>query len=59
MTMSTISSDTSVEDRKAIGERARERTPLASQARWKPAPGRREPVELLIKQNATRNNRPT
>jgi uncharacterized protein (DUF2252 family) len=54
MTTSTVPSHTSVEDRQAIGERARENTPLSSQADWEPAPGRPDPVELLIEQNATR-----
>ena len=54
MTTSIVSSDTSVEDRQAIGERARERTPLSSQADWEPAAERPDPVELLIEQNATR-----
>jgi uncharacterized protein (DUF2252 family) len=54
MTTSIVSSETSVEDRQAIGERAREQTPLSSQADWEPAPGRTDPVELLIEQNATR-----
>ena len=34
MTTSIVSSDTSVEDRRAIGERARENTPIATQADW-------------------------
>jgi uncharacterized protein (DUF2252 family) len=54
MTTSTIPSHTSVEDRQAIGERAREQTPLSAQADWEPASGRRDPVELLIEQNVTR-----
>ena len=54
MTTSTVSSHTSVEDRQAIGERARDDTPLSSQADWEPAAGRPDPVELLIEQNATR-----
>jgi uncharacterized protein (DUF2252 family) len=54
MTTNTVPSHTSVEDRQAIGERARERTPLSSQADWEPAAGRPDPVELLIEQNATR-----
>src|SRR5512133_4187909 len=54
MTTSTVPSHTSVEDRQAIGERAREQTPLSSQADWAPAAGRPDPVELLIAQNATR-----
>ena len=47
MTTSTVPSHSSVEDRQAIGERARENTPLSSQADWGPALGRPDPVELL------------
>jgi uncharacterized protein (DUF2252 family) len=54
MTTSTIPTHTSVEDRQAIGERAREQTPLSAQADWEPAPARPDPVELLIEQNVTR-----
>ena len=50
MTTSIVSS---VEDRRATGERARENTPIATQADWEPAE-RPDPVELLIEQNATR-----
>ena len=48
------SSEISVEDRQAIGERARDDTPLPAQADWEPADERPDPVELLIEQNATR-----
>jgi uncharacterized protein (DUF2252 family) len=54
MTTSTVPSHNSVEDRQAIGERARENTPISTQADWEPAAGRPDPVELLIQQNATR-----
>ena len=54
MTTTTVPSHTSVEDRQAIGERARENTPISAQADWEPAAGRPDPVELLIEQNATR-----
>jgi uncharacterized protein (DUF2252 family) len=54
MTTNTVRSQTSVEDRQAIGERAREDTPISAQAGWQPAVGRRDVVELLIEQNATR-----
>src|SRR5512132_1891480 len=54
MTTSTVSSHTSVEDHQAIGERARDHTPLSSQADWEPAAGQPDPVELLVEQNATR-----
>ena len=49
MTTSTASIDTSVEDRRATGERARENAPIAAQADWEPAE-RPDPVELLIEQ---------
>jgi uncharacterized protein (DUF2252 family) len=54
MTTSIVSSEISVEDRRATGERARERTPLSAQADWEPAAERADPVGLLIEQNATR-----
>ena len=54
MTTSTLLMHTSVEDRQAIGERARQNTPISAQADWEPAPGRPDPVELLIEQNVTR-----
>jgi uncharacterized protein (DUF2252 family) len=54
MTTSTLPRHTSVEDRQAIGERARESTPISAQADWEPGAGRPDPVELLIEQNATR-----
>jgi uncharacterized protein (DUF2252 family) len=54
MTTSTVSSHTGVEDRQAIGEQARENTPISAQADWEPVAGRPDPVELLIEQNATR-----
>ena len=54
MTTSTVNSEISVEDRRATGELARERTPLSSQADGSRRPGRPDPVELLIEQNATR-----
>jgi uncharacterized protein (DUF2252 family) len=54
MTTNTVPSHTSVEDRQAVGERGRERTPLSAQADWEPSAGRPDPVELLIEQNATR-----
>ena len=44
----------SVEDRRALGERARESTPVARHGDWQPASDRRDPVELLVAQNATR-----
>jgi uncharacterized protein (DUF2252 family) len=54
MTTTTVPSHTSVEDRRAIGERARDNTPISAQVDWEPAAGRPDPVELLIDQNATR-----
>jgi uncharacterized protein (DUF2252 family) len=54
MTTSTLPGHTTVEDRQAIGERARENTPISAQADWEPASERPDPVELLIEQNATR-----
>jgi len=54
MSTSAVSSDASVENRRAIGERVRDETPLASQADWAPAAERPDPVELLVEQNATR-----
>jgi uncharacterized protein (DUF2252 family) len=54
MTTTTVPRYISVEDRQAIGERARENAPLSAQADWEPAAGRPDPVELLIEQNATR-----
>ena len=54
MATSIVSSEISVEDRQAIGERAGENTPISAQADWEPAAGRPDPVELLIEQNATR-----
>jgi uncharacterized protein (DUF2252 family) len=54
MTTSTVPMHTSVEDRQAIGERARQNTPTSAQADWEPAAGRPDPVELLIEQDATR-----
>jgi uncharacterized protein (DUF2252 family) len=44
----------SVADRKARGLEARDRTPLSSHAKWKPAADRRDPVALLVEQDKTR-----
>src|SRR5947199_2492269 len=44
----------SVEERRARGEEARERTPLTSHTKWLPAADRPEPVALVEAQNATR-----
>jgi uncharacterized protein (DUF2252 family) len=44
----------SVEDRTARGNEAREKTPLPSHVKWKPAADRPDPISLLEKQNADR-----
>ncbi len=44
----------SVADRKALGKQARKRTPLDSNAGWKPVSDRFDPVTLLEEQDATR-----
>jgi uncharacterized protein (DUF2252 family) len=44
----------SVEERRARGEEARDRTPVSSHAGWAPANGRPDPVGLLAEQNLTR-----
>lgn len=46
----------SIDDRRALGERAAKRTPLPTQADWTPATGRVDPVELLIRQNGSRES---
>src|SRR5262245_17746318 len=43
-----------VDERRARGEEARDRTPPASHTGWTPAPGRPDPVALLEDQNRTR-----
>src|SRR6266699_2470908 len=43
-----------VDDRRAKGSEARNRTPLSSHAGWTPAADRPDPVALLEKQDATR-----
>ena len=40
--------------RMARGEQARVELPLTEHAGWQPAPERRDPVELLVEQNRTR-----
>ncbi len=42
------------EERRAAGEAARARVPLAAHAAWRPAPDRPDPVSLLLEQAATR-----
>src|SRR5262252_2391938 len=44
----------SIDERKAKGLDARERAPLSSHTKWKPAPHRPDPVELLVAQETTR-----
>jgi Integrase core domain len=44
----------SVDERRAKGKGAQDRTPPSSHAGWVPAPGRPDPVALLEKQNLTR-----
>jgi uncharacterized protein (DUF2252 family) len=44
----------SVDERKARGREARERTPPSSHSRWGPAVDRADPVALLAEQNLTR-----
>ena len=43
-----------IEDRRSQGLLAAERTPLAAHAEWDPGAERRDPVELLVEQNAFR-----
>jgi uncharacterized protein (DUF2252 family) len=44
----------SIEERRAKGIAARERTPLSSHAKWRPAADRPDPLSVLEKQEATR-----
>src|SRR5215471_3872619 len=44
----------SIDERKAKGLEARERAPLSSHTKWKSAPDRPGPVELLVAQETTR-----
>src|SRR5689334_8847219 len=44
----------SVEERTARGDAARDKTPLSSHLKWKPAGDRPDPIALLEKQNADR-----
>lgn len=44
----------SIDQRRASGEDARDRTPPSSHAGWRPAAGRLDPVDLLEEQNRTR-----
>jgi len=44
----------SVDDRRAMGRQARDRTPVSGHAGWRPAGDRPDPVGLLQEQDATR-----
>jgi uncharacterized protein (DUF2252 family) len=44
----------SIDDRKARGLEARDRAPLSSHTKWKPAANRADPVDLLVGQETTR-----
>jgi uncharacterized protein (DUF2252 family) len=54
MAVKTRIAHPSVEERRAQGKQARERTPRSSHAGWAAASGRPDPVGLLEEQNATR-----
>jgi uncharacterized protein (DUF2252 family) len=44
----------SIDDSKAMGLEARDRTPVSSHTKWRPAADRPDPVALLEEQNLTR-----
>src|SRR6201987_1544130 len=44
----------SIDERKAMGQQARDRTPPSSHAKWRPPARRPDPVALLEEQNTTR-----
>lgn len=44
----------SIDERKAMGREAGDRTPPSSHAKWRPATDRPDPVALLEEQNVTR-----
>jgi uncharacterized protein (DUF2252 family) len=44
----------SLDERRARGLEARERTPLPAHKKWRPAPDREDPVAILERQDATR-----
>ena len=44
----------SIDDRKAKGLEARDRTALSGDTKWRPAAGRPDPVGLLTEQDTTR-----
>src|SRR5215213_8996984 len=54
MAVKTRIAHPSVEDRRAHGKEARDRTPLSSHTGWTPASDRPDPVGLLEEQNRTR-----
>jgi hypothetical protein len=54
MAVKTRIAHPSVEERRAHGKEARDRTPLSSHTGWTPADDRPDPVALLEEQNATR-----
>ena len=54
MTTQTQHPYVSVDDRRAKGEQAAEQTPLSAHAEGPPVAGGRDPVELLVEQNAMR-----
>jgi uncharacterized protein (DUF2252 family) len=54
MATSTRVPHPSVDERRAKGKQARDRTPLSSHARWTPTTDRPDPVALLQQQDATR-----
>jgi hypothetical protein len=44
----------SIDERKARGKEARDRTPPSGHSGWRPAADRPDPVALLVEQDATR-----
>ena len=50
----SINDRLSVNDRKAMGLEARDRVPLSSHTKWRPAADRPDPVGLLEEQDTTR-----
>ena len=53
-TATKIAAHPSVEERTERGRRTRKEVPRSAHAAWEPAPGRRDPVDLLEEQAATR-----
>jgi uncharacterized protein (DUF2252 family) len=54
MSTSTAERSTSIEERLASGEEARDHASLSGLGEWTPTIDRADPVDLLIEQNATR-----